>query len=653
MPSFAETNGQAVRLGARLGVGGEGSVHEVFGRPDTVAKIYHTPLTPERVQKILAMASLASPELQRTTAWPSSLVLADGQIPHGLLMPKISGCKDIHKLYSPKSRKSEFPAADFRFLLYVAANIARSFATVHQAHCVIGDVNHGSITVAANATVKLIDCDSFQVTVNGQTYSCEVGVPTFTPPELQGRPFRGIVRTANHDNFGLAVLIFHLLFMGRHPFAGRFLGRGDMPIETAIQQFRFAYGADRMLTQMEPPPHVPDLVSMSPAIASLFERAFSQQATNGHVRPSPADWIAALDATAKQLVRCKREPNHFYVSASHSCPWCQVEDATGVVLFNLAILPTTDADRFDIVTVWRAIESIQLASPTKVPTEADVGPQQPTAEAIQARKTRRGRALCLQVLSPALALGVLVAFISAPVYWWLWLLCTWGVYAFIKRLPKPPIGTAFASAVLTAERNYKRACGRYVAFNRSNFGATSTFSKKRKQLDGLHAEWNSLPARRAARLQELEQNRFKQQLEQYLENFFIEHATIAGIGPGRKATLESYGIETAADVEKTRILAVPGFGPAMAEKLIDWRRKTAVEFRFDPSKGVDPQKVVAVDRDIATQKRKIEQDLIAGSTALMQIRRQTEQQGRRLLGEVQNALAVLAQAKANLRAAEG
>src|SRR5262245_710102 len=312
MPSFSDTSGQAIRLGARIGVGGEGSVHEVLGRPDIVAKIYHKPLTPERAQKIVAMAPLRDSGLQKAAALPTGLVMADGNVPHGLLMPKLCGFKDIHKLYSPKSRKSEFPAADFKFLLYAAANVARAFSQVHQADCVIGDVNHGSITVADNATVKLIDCDSFQVSINGRTYLCEVGVPTFTPPELQGRPFRGIVRTTNHDNFGLAVMIFHLLFMGRHPFAGRFLGRGDMPIETAIQQFRFAYGADRNLTQMEPPPHVPALASMSPTIATLFEKAFSRQATNGHARPSPADWIVALDAAGTQLARCKREPNHFY-----------------------------------------------------------------------------------------------------------------------------------------------------------------------------------------------------------------------------------------------------------------------------------------------------------------------------------------------------
>src|SRR5215470_17432417 len=110
MPTFADCSGQPIRLGARLGAGGEGSVYEVNGRPDTVAKIYHKPLTPERAQKIVAMASLCGQGLQQATAWPSGIIMADGQTPHGLLMPRVSGCKDIHKLYSPKSRKTEFPA---------------------------------------------------------------------------------------------------------------------------------------------------------------------------------------------------------------------------------------------------------------------------------------------------------------------------------------------------------------------------------------------------------------------------------------------------------------------------------------------------------------------------------------------------------------
>ena len=37
----------------------------------------------------------------------------------------------------------------------------------------------------------------------------------------------------NHDNFGLAVLIFQLLFMGRHPFSGRYQRPGRHALSNA------------------------------------------------------------------------------------------------------------------------------------------------------------------------------------------------------------------------------------------------------------------------------------------------------------------------------------------------------------------------------------------------------------------------------------
>jgi DNA-binding helix-hairpin-helix protein with protein kinase domain len=68
------------------------------------------------------------------------------------------------------------------------------------------------------ATAALIDCDSFQITDGAHVFRCPVEVPEFTPPELQGSAFDSQTRTAQHDAFGLAVLIFYLLFLGRHPF---------------------------------------------------------------------------------------------------------------------------------------------------------------------------------------------------------------------------------------------------------------------------------------------------------------------------------------------------------------------------------------------------------------------------------------------------
>ena len=80
-------------------------------------------------------------------------------------MPRVVGLQLVHELYNPKSRRHAFARGDWRFLVRAAANTARAFTVVHDANCVIGDVNHGGILVADDATVRLIDCDSFQVIV--------------------------------------------------------------------------------------------------------------------------------------------------------------------------------------------------------------------------------------------------------------------------------------------------------------------------------------------------------------------------------------------------------------------------------------------------------------------------------------------------------
>jgi hypothetical protein len=78
--------------------------------------------------------------------------------------PKIVGYQEAHFLYTPKSRRTQFPDAQFPFILHSAINIARGFATVHDAGQVIGDVNHANLMISKDATVKLIDCDSFEIT---------------------------------------------------------------------------------------------------------------------------------------------------------------------------------------------------------------------------------------------------------------------------------------------------------------------------------------------------------------------------------------------------------------------------------------------------------------------------------------------------------
>lgn len=636
--------GGLVPLGKELGRGGEGSVYEVANRPDVVAKIYHKPIATEKAAKIEAMAAMKTDRLLSLTAWPVELLQTPGGDPCGLLMPKVSGHKDVHHLYSPKSRKAEFPNADWRFLIRTAANTARAFAVIHDAGCVIGDVNHGGITVSDKATVKLIDCDSFQVSARGQRFLCEVGVPDFTPPELQGKSFKGVVRTPNHDNFGLAVLMFRLLFMGRHPFAGRFLGPGDMPIEKAITEFRFPYGSARASMQMEPPPNTPEIGSASMPVALLLERAFARASVNGS-RPTASEWITALEGLEKQLKQCHVNTSHHYVSGLQTCPWCRIEAATGVILFNVYVHHSGGAGTFDISVAWGKIASIQPPGPA--PTLVDrqgLGAIRPCQEAVDAA----GSPFMRMVGVALVAAAVIGLCVILPKAWILWL----GGGFLIGKAVGSKNNDNRAIADFTTKFRASEAQYRTLKDRWDRDATDHRFVSKLRELEGFRNQWREVPNLRQRRYRELEQEREKAQLKRFLEMFTIDRATIPGIGPGRKSMLESYNVETAWDITDRNVSRVPGFGPALTMKLKEWRRSVERKFRFDPSKGADPRDIAALDREMADLKRKLEQHLIAGPTELTQIRNQIMAQRNSLGRQVNDAYQAMVQAEADMNAAK-
>jgi DNA-binding helix-hairpin-helix protein with protein kinase domain len=240
--TFFDLLGREVALGRCLGRGGEGAVYAIPRRPGHVAKVYAQRPDDVLVRKLGAMIVIGASSPCETLAWPTGLLLdGRGGPAVGFLMPRVNGCRPLHALYGPGTRAEDFPEARWDFLVRAARNLAAAFESVHERGLVVGDVNEGNAVVSKKAVVRLIDCDSFQVTHEGRTYPCPVGVPLFTPPELQGRAFDRVVRTRDHDGFGLAVLLFHLLFLGRHPFAGRHPTR-EIGVETAIREGLFAFG---------------------------------------------------------------------------------------------------------------------------------------------------------------------------------------------------------------------------------------------------------------------------------------------------------------------------------------------------------------------------------------------------------------------------
>ena len=297
--------GTLVGLGKVLGRGGEGAVYDIQGRPDFVAKIYDPPKTTAHGEKLMAMVLMAEPQLLSLAAWPTSTLHGSSGSVIGFIMRKLTGYTPVFKLYIPKLRLHEFPRADWRFPIHAAANAARAFSNIHAAGHVVGDVNHGNLFVGQDATVRLIDCDSFQVSKGPRRWLCEVGVGTHQPPEMQLPSYVGVTRTANHDNFGLAVIIFQMLCMGRHPFAGRYLGSGNPPtIEEAIAKSQYAYSRDQRRTMMAPPPGSLPIDALTPDLQALFETAFAPSATN---RPSGGRWVTALEQIGAGLRECNQK----------------------------------------------------------------------------------------------------------------------------------------------------------------------------------------------------------------------------------------------------------------------------------------------------------------------------------------------------------
>ena len=195
--------GKKIRIAEQLGRGGEGAVYAVDGSGDYVAKIYSVPPDKEKTLKLVRMSQVGTPSILKIAAWPIDLLLDSEKQVRGFIMPRVLARRDIHELYSPKSRAERFPEADFRFILHVGANVSRAFAVIHGHGHIVGDVNHGNLLVGADATVMLIDCDSFQIANGDQVYTCDVGVPLFTPSELHGRSFRGVLRMLDFKLNGL------------------------------------------------------------------------------------------------------------------------------------------------------------------------------------------------------------------------------------------------------------------------------------------------------------------------------------------------------------------------------------------------------------------------------------------------------------------
>jgi TonB family protein len=644
-PLVFKVDGSQVGLGERIGRGGEGEVYALANDNGHAVKIYSGSGGADRREKISAMVSAKLSERTPLAAFPIHTVQKRNGDFAGFIMRKISGHKPLFELYAPGARKNNFLHANYPFLVQTALNFANAVGAVHSTGCVIGDINHSGILIADNAIVSLIDADSFQVVEGPKRYLCRVGVPDYTPPELQGTKLNTVLRTINHDNFGLAIVIFQLLFMGRHPFSG-YYQHGEMPIERAIGEHRFVYATKRNVG-MKPPPAAPLLKHFPPNVGAAFEAAFGPAPT----RPDPRQWIGVLRELNKSLRSCKDDPLHHYWQGAPECPWCRMERLQGITLFlsPAAAPPAPGMDgissgSFKLDVVWRAVEAaIPPGGGALSPILHPVAPH-PTAEA----ETLRGEATQQRLLGVASAGAAVAILFANPALWILWVPAGW--FGLAQLFGKAADVGKLRSQKRDLEQRWRQALGDW-----EKRCSSDGFNKIRSELFEAKKSYQGLSAEQAQRIAKYQQNRRNIQLKAYLSTFYIRHASIRGIGQSKTATLASYGIETAADVISTgRIEQVPGFGPATALNLLTWRR--AVESRFvynaNPNRA-DQVELTTIKAEIAKRESQLRQQLIAGPASLIRATQDALARRRSVDPALQQLHERIAQVDADLRHVHG
>jgi DNA-binding helix-hairpin-helix protein with protein kinase domain len=600
MPTYYDSKGNAHVLAEEIGRGGEGTVYFCEEKTDLVAKIYYESITQEKAEKLLWMAANKNESLLKVSAWVIDILYNDESQENvvGFLMPNVRA-KEIHELYSLKSRRVYFPEATWHFLVHTAANVARAFYNLHRDDHVMGDVNHGNCVVLADGTVKLIDCDSYSIKTDKLRYICEVGVGTHLAPELQGKNLRNVERERKHDNFGLAVIIFQLLFLGRHPFSGNYLGEKDKTLEDCIRECRFAYGENTEFTNVKQPPGTLSLSQIPLRLAAMFERAFLTED-----RPKPREWIEALEDLSNDLEQCTLHPGHHFYQELKDCPWCEIESQTGLMLFPFITSASNQNGEkpFNIFTIESLIANLGISQNLPaLPVKPDVLPP-PSTEVVETQKAFRNNQILI-VVAQFVAVIFLMAIFGA------------GLGFFF--------GVVLMTIFIAYLNNYDKSVSE---------GITDHFAYTLEKWENLKEQWDQakFPPKLDADLAQIQkkigdykkiQRSAKQELKllqkensrrlfaKYLRSHRLADTKIPGIKEEQRQELIQKGVRTAAEIEEKRLQYFHNVNDYLISRLLSWREDLEQNFNSEKDTGIPETEKNEVLQKIAAKRRIIEKEI--------------------------------------------
>lgn len=309
-----------------LGRGGEGAVyalnsHNVQSLPNAdnlVFKHYYKPEEADRYPKLVSM--IKNPPNNDSLAWPLALVFDQNKKFQGYLMKKLDF--DTYRPWADfahtRERKKVSPEFDLKYAIVSILNFAKAVESVNNINFFIGDLNESNAFVSNSAMVFLVDLDAGQITdSNGKTFTCGVGKPEYTAPEISHGSLKDNPRTPQTEVFALAVASWMMLTGGQHPTDGIYKGKGDPP--ATIEKIRDGiYPALLKNRGYGLPPRVP-VAGIPNRLKQLFIASFSVDPSQ---RPTIQQFIKVFENVNDNLVQCSVIKEHWYDSRDGECGWC-------------------------------------------------------------------------------------------------------------------------------------------------------------------------------------------------------------------------------------------------------------------------------------------------------------------------------------------
>ncbi|MCM1507984.1 MAG: hypothetical protein NC177_12765 [Ruminococcus flavefaciens] len=360
MKVYYGDDGQNYTLMDKVNGGGAGGIFPILNKENLIAKIFHK-REKQRDDKVYALRHLPwSEDIKKFVVLPKVILFEDQMRTRqcGFVMDKVDCSTLLTSTYSGNRPLS------IRRRAIVGLRLCEALSAIHdnggrkKGILLMGDFNFNNIAVdRTTGDIKIIDTDSFHLTIrkNGRpvVLPCTELYPDFFPPEitklqkvhnnatLEQLCSQGYTTFTLYTDYYCLAYHLHMLLLNCAPFskAGRpasIVGKNSVPAlpsrELLTINGNYCYTnlfrGDSRFGETVLPDYCPDFNIITPELQNLFIRAFQDGARQPELRPTPEEFINALNPFIDNLNYCECDSWNHYLHKSwkkNYCEWCRID----------------------------------------------------------------------------------------------------------------------------------------------------------------------------------------------------------------------------------------------------------------------------------------------------------------------------------------